>query len=144
MKKAKRNSSIDFTVHTWAVALNIDHATIKRKLAQQEVKFTPGGRLSAKTIFNCLTAQSDKEIAITRKVNADAIARETKNAIASGQLHCKADITKAIWTECLQPLRAELLSMPQAIGPRCVNPAEAEAALHDFLESALKKINPHE
>jgi hypothetical protein len=132
---------ISHTLRSWSVELGIDPATIKRKLTQQEIEIEIGKPIKGRDIFKALTAESDKELAQTRKANAEAAKVERINKIESGQLHCKSEIEKGIWQELLQPLRTEMQQMPKAICARCVSPEDAQEALQNWVDETFNKLN---
>jgi hypothetical protein len=75
-----------------------------------------------------------------RILQAERKAAERENAVAEGQLHSVAEVESIVWRECLLPLRADLLGMPAALGPRCVDAAAAGEVLQGWVDGTLMKI----
>jgi len=72
---------ISNNLHAWATSLGITRETIQRALSAAGIKYS-GGKIAARDVFTALTG--DKEAAMTRKLNAEAEAKERENRIAEG------------------------------------------------------------
>lgn len=121
----KNTTAITGTIQAWSIALNLDPSTIKRKLTVAEIKFEAGSPISALHIFKALTEESEKDKAMTRKLNAEAQARERDNRKEDGELFELPAIERKLWTDLLQPLQQELNQMPNGLAGLC-NPQEPE------------------
>jgi len=67
---------------------------------------------------------------------------EDEKRIRQGAMHDRAAIEKAIWFDCLSPLRQMLLSMPNQIAPLANpdDPATAQKVLSQWTDNTLAKI----
>jgi hypothetical protein len=135
---SKKTNHISATLKAWSEALAIDPSTIKRKLARREIKFQPGVPLTAMQIFHALTAESEKDQAITQKTLEETRAKKRENEIAEGRLHDRAAIEKAIWYGILVPLRLELESLPDKLAGMLAN--QDAITIHKIVTKATEEI----
>ena len=136
MKKPTRKSTSTITasIKAWADALDMDSSTIKKRMNRADIPFEPHVPISAKDIFRAMMAESDKEIAMTRKLNAEADKTERENLVAQKELYHLNEVEKLVWQEILFPLRAELLQMPKKFD------AETREQLESWVDATMNKI----
>jgi DNA-directed RNA polymerase beta subunit len=139
-KQKLGKGKITGSLQAWADSLAMDGSTIRRKLNRAEIKFETSQQLPALVIFRALTAESDKDMAMTRKLEAEAKKTERENAVAEGRLHDLTAVEKELWQNWLAPLRAELLSMPRTLAPRCVSAEESQEVLQGWIEATFQKL----
>jgi hypothetical protein len=140
MRRKLGKNKITGSIQAWADSLGVESSTIRRKLNRAEIKFEPGKQLLAFDIFRALTAESDKDAAMTRKLDAETRKTERENSVAEGRLHDLAAVEKIIWQDLLAPLRAELLAMPRTLAPRCASTEEAVEVLQSWVDGTLQKL----
>jgi hypothetical protein len=141
MKKQK--NQVSATVQSWSESLGKDATTIKRKLNQQSIPFTPGKPIPARDVFRALTAESDKDVAITERTREQTRKEKRENDVAEARLYDLDLVNRLVWHDILYPLRSELFLMPGSLAPRCSG-SDTETArdvLQTWVDETLKKIN---
>jgi hypothetical protein len=123
-----------------AVEFGSSRETISRGLRGNGVTVSIGKEFTTKQIFAALAG--DLKFERTRRERAEAEKIERENRIAESELLDVAAVDKIMWTDCLQPLRVELMNLPAQLAPLCnpENPATAQTALDNHIAGILQKI----
>ena len=99
------------TITAWALSIGITRETLVRALVAAGMNSKPK-KLSAREVFNALTG--DKEAAMTRKLNAEAEAKERENRIAAGEV-IDVESASQIYGKKIAALVQNLDAMPAMI-----------------------------
>ena len=139
MRKQKQ-AAITASINSWALACGTDYNQFARMLKRAGIEFTPGQDLSASDAFRAVTFRTEKDQAIARQANARAEQLEMENKVQRKELLDLAQVEKIVWTDCLSPLRTEILNLASQVAPLCQDQDTAHKALSQWADSTLAKI----
>jgi hypothetical protein len=103
---------ISATLHQWVASLGIDRETLERALGKSGVIVVARKPVAASDIFRAITG--DKEAAMTRKLNAEAEAKERENRMASGEI-VTVEEAAALYGRKIAALVQRLESLPSLV-----------------------------
>lgn len=135
-----KSETISATLTAWAASLGLDRLTLRNRLGKAGIEIKPDEPIIAQHIYAAITG--DKEMAMTRKLTAEAEAQERENRVEAGELLDAAAIEKKLWNELLQPLRTVLDQQANECAANCnpQNPEVARAVLNQWWERAKLSI----
>jgi hypothetical protein len=141
-KSAKRRtgaktSQLSATLDGWAMALTVDSQTLKRKLVRAGAEVVPRKLYAASEIVAALLGDAHYEKVRNLKLDADKKERQAKQD--SRELVRMVEV-EALLSKVLQPMREQLLSLPERLCVECnsASPDTARRALEAWADATLK------
>lgn len=101
---------IKATLHAWAESVGVTRETLKRALSNAGIAREK--EITAQEIITALTG--DKEAAMTRKLNAEAEAKERENRLAAGEI-VTIEEAESLYGKKIGALVQQLDSLPALI-----------------------------
>lgn len=133
------DSQIKHSLTAWAKALGMSRDTIHKRLNKSGIQFESDVPITAMDIWTALSVDSEKDAAMTRKLNAEAEARERENEKESGNLVSVPEMERLLWSRIYLPLKVELEQMPERLGTLLNLDPSGISKLRDWVEEVKSR-----